>query len=81
MAGIELVLLGLLGCRKYASSKAFIGVGFFLTAVALVVVVNAIVRMVYLGHKKWMEAIASKCDIVLDANQLNNVLDEKQELD
>ena len=50
---IEFVLVVMLLCDKIASSNVYKSMGYFLSGLALLIVINSVIRTVYLGHKKF----------------------------
>ncbi len=56
---IEVILVVLLACGKLADGNSFVSIGYVLSVIGLLAVLNGVVRMCYLGSKKWGEAIES----------------------
>lgn len=54
---IELILLALLNFSSVTSSDSYVSMGFVLASVAVLVVINASVRVGYLGYSKYVQLV------------------------
>ena len=50
----------MLGCNKIVSSSVYKAMGYFLSCLALLVVINGTVRVSYLGRLKYQEIIINE---------------------
>ncbi len=50
---MDFVLLVMLLCDKMTSSTVYKSMGYFLSAIALLIVINSTIRMGYLAQKKY----------------------------
>jgi transposase len=54
---IDTILLGLLNFSSLAVSDSYVYIGFILAGIAMLLVVNAFVRIAYFAHKKYKQAL------------------------
>lgn len=61
---IELFLLLLLNFSSFAGSDSYIYIGYLLSGFALLVAVNGLARVGYLGRRKYLEAVGEQFEQV-----------------
>ena len=57
---IQLITAVMLGCNKIVSSSVYKAMGYFLSGLALLVIINGAVRVSYLGRQKYQEIIINE---------------------
>ena len=54
---IDIILLGLLNFSSLAVSESYVYIGFILSGMAILLIINGLIRIGYLAHNKYKQAI------------------------
>ena len=63
---MDVILLGLLNFSSLAISESYVYIGFILSGIAVLVILNSLVRVGYLVHKKYLDSLNNEKDWIFD---------------